>query len=82
MTDRIDHAVKAREALEMLAGIWGEDLTAASSLAPNATTRNPATAPANAAPPGRPAGRPSWASRRSRSGAPATDTSRLRRSHE
>ena len=26
MTDRIDHAVKAREALEMLAGIWGEDL--------------------------------------------------------
>ena len=26
MTDRIDHAVKAREALEILAGIWGEDL--------------------------------------------------------
>ena len=26
MTNRIDHAVKAREALEILAGIWGEDL--------------------------------------------------------
>ena len=33
MSDRIDHAVKAREALEILAGIWGEDLAVDEALA-------------------------------------------------